>query len=263
MDKGTLSTLASASVFAAGFALPAGLAREIVLSTGLLAVSGGITNSLAVKMLFDRIPGLAGSGVIPARFREIRSRVKSLIMEHFFDEAYLRAYLAELKDLDLRKYLKTSGEKGGSFERFVESRWGHLTSAETLDPIIEQEIEKLLDSSVGGLLHMVGPDSIKPAVQGFVRGIVEGLRGKVLKLASELEGEGPAVEIDRDRVASDIRINVHRILERKLEELDPDTLKRLMEGAIRSHLGWLVVWGNVIGAVLGGIAVLLKVSLVS
>jgi len=44
---------------------------------------------------------------------------------------------------------------------------------------------------------------------------------------------------------------VEVLLEEKLVELDPPVVKRLVEDVIRSHLGWLVVWGNVLGAVLG------------
>ena len=42
------------------------------LTYWLLLCSAGITNWLAVKMLFDRICNLPGSGVIPMRFKEIR-----------------------------------------------------------------------------------------------------------------------------------------------------------------------------------------------
>lgn len=48
---------------------------KYILSGGLFSFAGGMTNWLAVKMLFDRIPGLIGSGVIPNRFREIRQSV--------------------------------------------------------------------------------------------------------------------------------------------------------------------------------------------
>eukprot|EP00494_Astrolonche_serrata_P011523 UN11608 len=46
--------------------------------------AGGVTNWLAVTMLFDEIPFLYGSGVIPRRFKEIRQAVKKVIMEKFF-----------------------------------------------------------------------------------------------------------------------------------------------------------------------------------
>lgn len=64
-----------------------------MLSCGLFALSGGLTNWLAVKMLFDRVPGLVGSGVIPAHFVEIRRAVKRMVMRMFFETAFLKQYL--------------------------------------------------------------------------------------------------------------------------------------------------------------------------
>jgi len=61
-----------------------------LLAAGLFGFAGGITNGLAVKMLFDRVPWLYGSGVIPARFREIREGIKDLIMRHFFTPEKIR-----------------------------------------------------------------------------------------------------------------------------------------------------------------------------
>ena len=59
----------------------------------LTPFTGGITNWLAIKMLFDEVPGLYGSGVIPKRFKEIRQTVKNVILGTFFDEVYLKKYL--------------------------------------------------------------------------------------------------------------------------------------------------------------------------
>jgi uncharacterized membrane protein YheB (UPF0754 family) len=59
-----------------------------------LTLLGGFTNWLAIKMLFDKVPGLYGSGVIPMRFKEIRETVKNVIMKTFFDEQYLESYFA-------------------------------------------------------------------------------------------------------------------------------------------------------------------------
>lgn len=55
--------------------------------------AGGITNWLAVKMLFDRVCHLPGSGVIPMRFKQIREVVKNTIMRTFFDGPYLEQYI--------------------------------------------------------------------------------------------------------------------------------------------------------------------------
>ena len=47
-------------------------AARYILAAGLFGFAGGITNWIAIKMLFDRICNLPGSGVIPMRFKEIR-----------------------------------------------------------------------------------------------------------------------------------------------------------------------------------------------
>ena len=63
---------------------------------GLFGFAGGITNWLAVKMLFDEVPGLIGSGVIPKRFEEIRRAVKKTIMKTFFDKKFIEKCVASV-----------------------------------------------------------------------------------------------------------------------------------------------------------------------
>ena len=84
---------------------------KYLLSFGLFSFAGGITNWLAIKMLFDRIPGLYGSGVIPRQFVAIRETVKNTIMKTFFDSEYLEDYINErakgmLSELDLGSRIK-------------------------------------------------------------------------------------------------------------------------------------------------------------
>ncbi len=55
--------------------------QAYVLNTGLFALSGGITNWLAVHMLFECVPGIYGSGVIPLRFEDFKLGIRQLIME--------------------------------------------------------------------------------------------------------------------------------------------------------------------------------------
>eukprot|EP01051_Picozoa_sp_SAG22_P005434 SAG22_NODE_321_length_12398_cov_3.218392_13_plen_110_part_00 len=46
-------------------------------------------------MLFDKVPLLVGSGVIPRHFREIRAALKSMVMAMFFDRGFIEPFLAE------------------------------------------------------------------------------------------------------------------------------------------------------------------------
>jgi len=259
VNKGTVSNLISAVAFGTGLAMPAGTAREFVVAMALFAFSGGITNALAVKMLFDRIPGLIGSGVIPARFREIRTKVKQLILEHFFDQDHLQQYFKDFEgDVGWQKYLKGTTRSRGPLAGVIEKQWDKLTAPEVVQPMIDQQMEKLLDSSVGGMLLMVGVETVKPAVNQFVSSFVASLQTKVLESASQFGEEELGVELDEEKVIEDIRVNVDRLLEKKLEQLDAGTVKRMMEEVIRHHLGWLVVWGNVFGGLLGLGAALLN-----
>ncbi|HAR89821.1 MAG TPA: DUF445 domain-containing protein, partial [Gammaproteobacteria bacterium] len=63
--------------------LMSGTYQVYVLNTGLFALSGGITNWLAVHMLFERVPGLYGSGVVQLRFEDFKEGIRNLIMEQF------------------------------------------------------------------------------------------------------------------------------------------------------------------------------------
>lgn len=265
MNKGTFSNLVSGTLLMTGLLLAAtesgGAVSAVILSIGIFAFSGGITNTLAVKMLFDRIPGLAGSGVIQARFAEIREEIKRLILEQFFTEENLRKFLRQKSsEIDLLSYVK--GEKGDNpAVAFVETQWGQLTSPEVLDPLLEEQVEKIFESSaLGGLLSLMGKDSILDIVRTFVGSFTASLKVKVLKKAEDFSADPAALglKLDEDRLIADIRREVDSLLESRLEDLSPQEVKRIIEDVIRKHLGWLVVWGNVFGGLIGLGAYLLK-----
>ena len=98
-NKGAVSNYITACFMVLGIALcaafPTSVPCRYVLSFGLFGFAGGVTNWLAILMLFDRVPFLIGSGVIPRRFKELRATVKETIMDTFFDKEYLEAYLQE------------------------------------------------------------------------------------------------------------------------------------------------------------------------
>jgi uncharacterized membrane protein YheB (UPF0754 family) len=260
MDKGTLSNLASATVLLLGLLLADSPLQAILLSVGLFALSGGITNALAVKMLFDRIPGLVGSGVIPGRFREIRREIKQLIMKNFFSEEYLRAFLAETSpSIDWSSYLKSSSGDQGPFAAVVEAQWHKLTAPGVLKPIIREQIDRLMAAPLGGLLFLAGSDTIESVVGDFVSSFVGKMKPRVLEAAArfQLDPGALGVELAEEKIVADLRDQVNRLLERKLEELNAARVKRMMEDVMRKHLGWLVVWGNVFGGLLGLLAYIL------
>ena len=232
-DKGRVSNSLSFLLLVGGLWLTARghAAAPWVLAAGLFGFAGGVTNWLAVKMLFDRVPLLYGSGVIPARFRQIRATVKELIMHHFFAEEYLRRFFAEgLGDAGL-------GPDTGRLQEELAA----LLETEEVDAVIDGKLEELQSSQVGPMLKLAGPDLIKKVLKDFLAGLLPALAPRL--------GEAVGGSID---VAA-LRGQVDRLLEAKLEELTPDKVKEMMEQVMREHLGWLIVWGNVFG---GGIGLL-------
>lgn len=74
----------------------------------LFGFSGGVTNWLAVKMLFDKVPGLIGSGIITQQFKEIRQTVMETVLETFFDAEFLGNYVKDKADeFEKSNYLQT------------------------------------------------------------------------------------------------------------------------------------------------------------
>ncbi len=235
--RGMISNFVSLAMLGAGLALTLASADTVspavlaagpwLLAAGVFGFAGGITNWLAVKMLFDRVPLLYGSGVIPNRFREIRATIKHLIMAHFFDEDYLRRFFEEHGS-------ELTG--GGNLEEELTQ----LLASDQADVAIEAELEKLKQGPMGMMVKMAGNDILKVIIKQFMGGLVTRIAPVAEARLREKAIDVPA-----------LRIQVDQLLEVKLEELTPDIVKAMMERVMREHLGWLIVWGNVFGAAIG------------
>jgi uncharacterized membrane protein YheB (UPF0754 family) len=44
---------------------------------------------------------------------------------------------------------------------------------------------------------------------------------------------------------------IEALIDNRLQELTPQQIKLIVQQMMRNHLGWLVVWGGVVGGVLG------------
>lgn len=56
----------------------------LLFTLAMYAFSGASTNSLAIIMIFDKIPGVIGSGIIEKNFHIFQVKLKQVLMEHFF-----------------------------------------------------------------------------------------------------------------------------------------------------------------------------------
>jgi len=216
---------------------------NFVLAIGVFGFAGGITNWLAVKMLFDKIPGLYGSGVIPMQYKNIRKTVKNEIMHTFFDEDYLKGYIAQ-RAPELLKKLNIS-------ERLMQ-----VINAPDFDAKMAAKLEEISATPQGMLLAMV-----KPFMGGSLAGLVPMVKPPLIAIAKEIakeltsiEQQGDGEEIVEFIPVDVVRCEIDALMTERLATLTPEVVKELLENVIRDHLGWLVVWGNIFGSVIGVIA---------
>ena len=82
LNKSILTNLVAGLIIIAGYLYP--MEPDLIKSIGFFALSGAITNWLAIHMLLEKGPFLYGSGVIPNRFDEFKLAIKELMMKQFF-----------------------------------------------------------------------------------------------------------------------------------------------------------------------------------
>lgn len=225
MDKGWMTNAVALGVTGVSFMME-GAMGESLRTAGLFALSGAVTNQLAVHMLFEKVPYLYGSGIIPDRFESIRAAIKTLVMEQFFTPEKIEEFVA-------------------SQERKID-----------LTPIIEQTdftpayhalVRSLMDSPLGAMIGMFGGDIVidklkEPFVKRIKASTIE-----ISQSASFLEN----VNKHLHEGSPDLAKSIESIVESRLIELTPVMVKEMLHGLMKEHLGWLVVWGGVFGGAIG------------
>jgi uncharacterized membrane protein YheB (UPF0754 family) len=184
-------------------------------------------------MLFEKIPGLYGSGVIPARFEDFKRAIHRLMMEQFFSQENFERFLTKHK---------ADGQNSGfQLEPILEQA--------DLSPAYDALVAAVEESSFGDLLNMVGGTvALEP--------LREPLTAKMKSVLKDLSQEPTFQEIVRAQLASGesqsaLQAQVETMVQQRLAELTPQMVKEIMKQIIQDHLGWLVVWGGVFGGLIG------------
>ncbi len=225
MNKSFLTNAVSLLILAAGLLLP----NNWLLMVGLFALSGALTNWLAIYMLFEKVPGLVGSGVIPARFEEFKAAIRDLMMEQFFTQENIDRFVSQTAKPSL--HLAPVIEKVD------------------LTPAFDRLADVIMASSFGSMLGMFGgKDALNPLKEPFVSNMKAAL---IEMTEKEQFVELLQNEIDQPDVMAEIRHKVEEIIEARLAELTPKMVKTMVQQMIEQHLGWLVVWGGVFGGLIG------------
>ncbi|HBV77881.1 MULTISPECIES: DUF445 domain-containing protein [Vibrio] len=236
MNKSLITNLAALVLLAIGYFSQ----QTIVLYAGVFAFSGAVTNWLAIHMLFEKIPGLYGSGVIPARFEEFKSAIKQLMMTQFFTE----------KNID--KFLSKEMATGQGFDLKP------VIEKIDLEPTFDSLTEVILNSSFGGMLAMFGgAEALQPLKQPFV----EKMQESILDISqSDQVKAALKAQLEQPSMLNDIQANIENIIDQRLNELTPKMVKDIIQTMIKQHLGWLVIWGGVFGGLIGIISALISAT---
>ena len=216
MNKSIVTNLSALIITIIGIFSP--YYSEQILTAGLFALSGSITNWLAVHMLFEKVPLLYGSGIIVKRFEDFKLGIKSLIIEEFF--------------------------KKNSFENFFKDDLidkNKILEEINYDKIFDKFIESIEESSFGSMLKMVGgKKALEPLKESLIL--------KIKEIFSDFIENNLAKEKHIDNKFHD---KIDKLINIRLEELSPQDVKIIIKNIIHKHLGWLVVWGGVFGFTLG------------
>lgn len=233
MNKSIITNGLALTLVLLGFVLD-----DVILKTvGLFAVSGALTNWIAVHMLFEKVPGLYGSGVIPERFEDFKSGIRTLVMEQFFSEDNIQRFLADNNQP-------------------IHIDFAPIINKVDLTPTFDSLVEVIKDSSFGQMLGMFGGvEALEPMRQPFVdkMGAALGNITQDPKFTLLLQEE-----LTQPNMQQELHQKINQIVEQRLDELTPKMVKDIIQNMIREHLGWLVVWGGVFGGLIGLLAAILN-----
>jgi len=198
------------------------------LYSGLFALSGSLTNQLAVHMLFEKVPFLYGSGIIPNRFESFKASIKSLMMDQFFTKEQLQNFFAkEEKKLDLTPIIEKTD----------------------FSPAYDALSKTVMESSFGGMLGMFGGEK---ALEGLKDPFTTKLKNAVVKItSSDSFDQTLQAHLKSSSLSDDLLNSVEHIIDERLNELTPQMVKEILQELIKQHLQWLVVWGGVFGGLIG------------
>ena len=227
MNKSLFTNIIALAILLSGY----GLSNTYLLYAGAFALSGALTNWLAIHMLFEKVPGLYGSGIIPARFEEFKTAIKALMMEQFFTDENIHRFISD----------NHSNKPAIDFKPVLENV--------DFSPAFDSLVEVVQNSQFGGMLAMFGGTAaLDPLKEPFV----EKIQQSIISISeSESVKEALANQSMQSNLSSSIKAQIEMIVEQRLNELSPQLVKEIILKMIKEHLGWLVIWGGVFGGVIG------------
>ncbi|MBV1912089.1 MAG: DUF445 domain-containing protein [Cycloclasticus sp.] len=230
VNKSLITNLIAIGIIIASFFTP--LYTENIKAVGVFALSGAVTNWIAIHMLFEKVPFLYGSGVIPAHFEEFKRGIQELIMRQFFTQENIERFLQREED---------SAQQLFNVDPLLDRL--------DYDQLFQGLVDAIAESSFGSMLAMVGGVA---ALDPLKKPVCKKIRLTLTEMTqSEAFIEAIHEGINAQQISGDLINDIEAIVEKRLDELTPDMVKTIIQQMIKEHLGWLVVWGGVFGGLIG------------
>ena len=219
MNKSSATNIIALLITVAGYFSP--IYQNTIFTVGIFALSGSLTNWIAIYMLFEKVPFLYGSGVITNRFKDFKIGIKNLVLEEFFNKKNIEEFFKGNNDL-------LSADT--------------INSKINFDKVFEELTDAIIESPMGSMLGMFGGrEALQP--------LKEPITAKLKNIISELT-KSETSNPQEDFVQS-LLTKIEKIIDDRLTKLTPKMVKDIIQKMIRKHLGWLVVWGGIFGGIIG------------
>lgn len=219
MNKSILTNIVALLITLIGIINP--FENSLLLMIGLFSLSGGITNWIAIHMLFEKVPFVYGSGIIPKNFLIFKQAIKDLVIKEFFSRNNVEVFTSKISEEAIISISKNINYNN----------------------IFEGLTESIESSQLGGMLSMVGG---KKALEPLRKPIIIKLE-TLFKSIIETEKRSNF----GDEIVDNVYVRIEKLIDDRLNELSPQDVKKIIQNLIDKHLGWLVIWGGVFGGFIG------------
>jgi len=219
MNKSILTNIVALLITLIGILNP--FENSLLLMIGLFSLSGGITNWIAIHMLFEQVPFVYGSGIIPKNFLIFKQAIKDLVIKEFFSRNNVEVFTSKISEEAIISISKNINYNN----------------------IFEGLTESIEGSQLGGMLSMVGG---KKALEPLRKPIIIKLE-TLFKSIIENEKRSNF----GDEIVDNVYVRIEKLIDDRLNELSPQDVKKIIQNLIDKHLGWLVIWGGVFGGFIG------------
>lgn len=246
--------------------------QALVIQVLLGGFIGGITNKIAITMLFEQKWYLPGSGVLLKKHEDIIRSLARTVEKHLVNSEMLQA--------EIKKLLKpVNAERAGEIVNNVINEFRGDVREYLRSRKVREEIRDALRTKLGFLGKFLNATRIKEydemtdSIVTELQGRLDRLRVTKQMILRTIQKVGtledflfkPNNELVQRHYHSDRSVaqlffdnlDIQGMVEDKLGTYAPSRVRDIIEENIRSHLLWLEVFGVLLGMLFSGLLYLL------